>query len=270
MDQRRPADHLLPGRRAGDQARVHRRAPRQPAFGRVLRSPPRSAAWRCRPRCTSSSSRSGPWAHGWGVPMATDTAFAVALIVMLGQRVPVELRIFLTAAAIVDDLGAIVVVALFYSSKLDPAYLLAAAAITGVLVAAQPLRRLPRDAVWAARHRALGLRPCRRPARDARRRDPRARGSDAAAAEPQSADGAGRIRFSAPRCSRGKEVLRHGPSEPALRALDAIHDRLESPADRTLRAIEPWSSFAVLPAVRARQCGRRGVGRMCSRVTAHW
>jgi NhaA family Na+:H+ antiporter len=47
----------------------------------------------------------GPWAHGWGVPMATDTAFAVALIVMLGSRVPVELRIFLTAATIVDDIG---------------------------------------------------------------------------------------------------------------------------------------------------------------------
>ena len=46
---------------------------------------------------------------------------------------------------------------------------------------------------------------------------------------------------------RGPEVLRHGPSEPALRALDAIHDRLESPADRVLRAIEPWSSFLVLP-----------------------
>ena len=41
--------------------------------------------------------------------------------------------------------------------------------------------------------------------------------------------------------------MRHGPSEPALQALDAIHERLESPADRTLRAIEPWSSFVVLP-----------------------
>src|SRR5690606_3929383 len=43
----------------------------------------------------------GAWEHGWGVPMATDTAFAVALIAMLGSRVPVELRVFLTAAAIV-------------------------------------------------------------------------------------------------------------------------------------------------------------------------
>lgn len=49
----------------------------------------------------------GPWSHGWGVPMSTDTAFAVALIVLTGARVLVELRIFLTAAAIVDDLGTI-------------------------------------------------------------------------------------------------------------------------------------------------------------------
>lgn len=60
----------------------------------------------------------GPWSHGWGVPMATDTAFAIALLAMMGARVPIELRIFLTAAAIADDIGAIIVVAAFYSSKL--------------------------------------------------------------------------------------------------------------------------------------------------------
>ncbi len=77
----------------------------------------------------------GPWAHGWGVPMATDTAFAVAIIIMMGSRVPVELRIFLTAATIVDDIGAIIVVAFFYSEALHPAYLIAAAATFAVLVA---------------------------------------------------------------------------------------------------------------------------------------
>ncbi|MGH8684594.1 MAG: Na+/H+ antiporter NhaA, partial [Nitrosospira sp.] len=46
---------------------------------------------------------------------------------------------------------------------------------------------------------------------------------------------------------RGKEVMRHGPSESALEALDAIHDRLESPADRMLRHVAPRSSFLVLP-----------------------
>jgi len=77
----------------------------------------------------------GDWAHGWGIPMATDTAFAVALIVMMGSRVPVELRIFLTAAAIVDDIGAIAVVAVFYSHDLHFEYLFAAAAIIAALAA---------------------------------------------------------------------------------------------------------------------------------------
>ena len=47
-----------------------------------------------------------PSAHGWGITIATDTAFAIALIVLLGDRVPVDLRVFLTAAVIVDDLVA--------------------------------------------------------------------------------------------------------------------------------------------------------------------
>jgi len=75
----------------------------------------------------------GLLSRGWGVPMSTDTAFAVALVVMMGTRVPVALRIFLTAAAIVDDVGAILAVAVFYSGELQLAYLAAAAAIVGVL-----------------------------------------------------------------------------------------------------------------------------------------
>jgi NhaA family Na+:H+ antiporter len=59
----------------------------------------------------------GPWSAGWGVPMATDTAFALAIIALMGARVPVELRIFLTAASIVDDIGASIVVAIFYSGE---------------------------------------------------------------------------------------------------------------------------------------------------------
>ena len=75
----------------------------------------------------------GPWSRGWGIPMPTDTAFAVALVVMMGRRVPVELRIFLTAAAIVDDIGAILVVALFYSGTLNFTYLgIAAALVAGL------------------------------------------------------------------------------------------------------------------------------------------
>ena len=62
--------------------------------------------------------------------MATDTAFAVALIAMMGARVPIELRVFLTAAAIVDDIGAIIVVAIFYSGELQVGYIAGAAGVT--------------------------------------------------------------------------------------------------------------------------------------------
>jgi Na+:H+ antiporter, NhaA family len=65
-----------------------------------------------------------PTHHGWGIPMATDIAFALAVISMLGNKVPASLKIFLAALAIVDDLLAIIVIALFYSTELHYVYLL--------------------------------------------------------------------------------------------------------------------------------------------------
>ncbi|PWS28311.1 Na+/H+ antiporter NhaA [Pedobacter yonginense] len=70
-------------------------------------------------------------ASGWGVPMATDIAFALAIIGMLGKRVPTGLKIFLAALAIVDDLGAILVIAIFYTNQIHFNYLAMAG---GVLV----------------------------------------------------------------------------------------------------------------------------------------
>ncbi|HEX4171438.1 MAG TPA: Na+/H+ antiporter NhaA [Acetobacteraceae bacterium] len=71
--------------------------------------------------------------HGWAVPVATDIAFALAAASVLGRRVPIGLKVFLTALAILDDLGAIVVIALFYTSELHPIAMLAGVGVLAAL-----------------------------------------------------------------------------------------------------------------------------------------
>jgi NhaA family Na+:H+ antiporter len=87
-----------------------------------------------------------PSLRGWGIPMATDIAFAVAILALLGPRVPVGLKVFLVALAIVDDLGAVLVIALFYTADLNFAALalaIAAIAAAGILNAAGVMKVMP-------------------------------------------------------------------------------------------------------------------------------
>ncbi|RYD39478.1 MAG: Na+/H+ antiporter NhaA, partial [Verrucomicrobiaceae bacterium] len=189
----------------------------------------------------------GPLAAGWAVPIATDTAFAVAIIVLLGARVPVELRVFLTAAVIIDDLVAIGIIAAFYTDAINVHYLIASVIVTLLLVAFNRwgiYRPLPYAVLgivlWVCLHDA-GLHatlagvilalvtPARPPAK-----------LHVLMAQAESI-------LQAETRHRRDALMRHGPSEPALRALDAIHDRIESPTDKLLRSMEPWSSYVVLP-----------------------
>jgi len=82
---------------------------------------------------------SGESAGGWGIPMATDIAFALGILYLLGDRVPVSLKIFLTALAIADDLGAVLVIAFFYTSDINLVSLLTGAGFLFVLFAANKI-----------------------------------------------------------------------------------------------------------------------------------
>jgi NhaA family Na+:H+ antiporter len=186
-------------------------------------------------------------AHGWGMTIATDTAFAVALIVLLGDRVPVDLRIFLTAAVIVDDLAAIAVIAFFYSEAIGLNYLVPAIVVTLIMFALNRwaiYRALPYAllgiVLWVMLH-AAGLHatlagvvlaivtPTRPPPN-----------LNAILAQAQSV-----VESEMKRAREEKGPFR--PSTRALETLDMMHDRIESPASKLLRTVEPWSSYAVLP-----------------------
>jgi NhaA family Na+:H+ antiporter len=189
-----------------------------------------------------------PAASGWGVPMATDIAFAVAALAIFGPRVPPGLKVFLLALAIVDDLGAVVVIALFYAREIDPGALAAAGAGLGLAYALRAAGFRAYGPYWvvgagvwlAMLHSGvhatvagvlLGfLTPTRLLAPEA------------------SLVGRGR-RFFEEATARMAAVpeLPDGERKRVARELYEISRRSLSPLERLTQALHPWSAFGVMP-----------------------
>lgn len=185
----------------------------------------------------------GPGASGWGIPMATDIAFCIGVLTLLKRRVPHALIVFLTALAIFDDIGGILVIALFYGTGVHLGWLVASAIVTGIAVVMS--RRYVRSPLawtvagvllWYTLHHSgvhatiagviLGLtipvRP-RRPLHEVIRQLAAHAAELARAAADEARDDA---------------------------SVSGIEDRLEeleAPLSRFVHALHPWVAFGIMP-----------------------
>jgi NhaA family Na+:H+ antiporter len=182
---------------------------------------------------------------GWGVPMATDIAFAVGLLTLLGSRVPPALRVLLLALAIIDDLGAILVIALFYSTGVELAgLLLAGAGLAGVFVLQWLGGRIklvyvvPALVVWAGIHSAHV--------------HPTIAGVLIGFATPVRAwlgpDGflAG-VQHELNCLQRGRGPVAFHDLYVSLRRVSVARREAVSPADGLIEGLHPWVAFGIMP-----------------------
>ncbi len=194
----------------------------------------------------------GATARGWSVPTATDIAFALGVLALLGSRVPIGLRIFVAALAVVDDILSVLTLAIFYPRAFEIGW----AAVSLLAIAAlAALNRVRVYAIWpylvvtlilwvalhgVGVHGALagiflaGFLPTR----------------PAPAAGPLLAQAATALAAleQAERETEDKQALAQEPIwDWASRNLIAASDRLQSPAERVERAVSPWSAYFILP-----------------------
>ncbi|MHB1194537.1 MAG: Na+/H+ antiporter NhaA [Longimicrobiales bacterium] len=187
----------------------------------------------------------GEGSRGWGIPMATDIAFALGVLGLLGRGIPTQLRIFLLALAIVDDLGAILVIAFFYTEKLTPGALVAAAGILGFMfllrrlgVRATAAYIIPGFLFWIAFHES-GIHAT-------------LAGVILGVFTPASHLYDDRTVLSHGRAllDRMERCLKagdHNEMEATSGKLEELMVNTESPLERLERKIHPWAAFVVLP-----------------------
>lgn len=208
--------------------------------------------------------------HGWAIPVATDIAFALGVLSLLGRRVPFALKLFLTAVAIVDDIGAVLVIAIFYSNELN---WLALGAAAVVLLALMLLNRLTvRNPLpyallgillWLAFlgsgvHATLA-------------------GILLAATIPTNPriDGASFLRRSTSYLEKFEKAGEHGPSiltnreqRSAVRELEQVAESVTSPLQRLEHALHPWVAFAIMPIFALANAGVRLQGDIGAALTS--
>lgn len=176
----------------------------------------------------------GDGSRGWGIPMATDIAFAVGVVALLGPRVPSSLKLFLLTLAIVDDIGAIIVIGLFYSSGLRPEFLAVAIAI---IIAIALLNRA--GIVWLAPYLALGA---------ALWLVTYASGVHATiAGVVLGLLTPARPLLAASVAREWANDLDEDPSAEDLHTMTRLARHSVSPAERIAHLLHPWSSFLIVP-----------------------
>ncbi len=187
----------------------------------------------------------GNGARGWGIPMATDIAFSIGVLSLLGRRVPTEARTFLLALAIADDIGAIVVIAIFYSSGLHLAPILVAG---GIWITILLMNRIGVRSVLVQFGMALAFWG-----------SIRASGVHATIAGvilglstpirpwfPLQTTSTS-VHWLASKLERAVEADHPSRAEALVSQIEVLARESESPLDRRLRLFHPWSSWVILP-----------------------